>query len=888
MVKIKKKNTTKVKKVEKAEKVKVVDKKKKKGKKSHKILAGIFYSLLLIGFLGVIAVCVAGTCFYLYIVSIAPEFKEDVLYRQEPSIIRDKDGKTVATIGTEDRELLTFDEIPEVLVNAIVATEDSRFFQHNGFDLPRFLVASIQQVLSHSGGGASTLTMQLSKHNYTTTEAEGWEGIVRKFTDIYMAIFKIEPAYSKQQILEFYVNSEFLGGGHGVEATAKNYFGKSAKDLNVAEAAMIAGLFQAPSYYNPYTNPDATEARRKQVLDLMLRHEYITKEEYDIAYEMTVEKIIQPQQSTNIGMGLVDPLYQQYIDMVISDVEEKTGTSPYTRPMIIDTPLDRSAQKHVSNIMNGKTYKWQNKKVQAGVAVVDINTGAITAVGGARNVTTARALNRAIDLNNQIGSTAKPLYDYGPAVEFLNWNTGTLLDDSKATYSDGTPISNHDNGYKGINTIEYHLKLSRNIPALRAFQSTSTSDKIKFVTSLGLNPEGVYYCDSGYTRDRNKCINNNDTTDIVDANIMTNYLHEPHAIGGYNGESPLSMAAAYAAFGNGGYYNEPYSFTKISYQDTGDVYINQTKTERVMQDSTAYIITKMLQATATYGIDSGSYRSINGIKYAAKTGTSNYDRKTIKEYKWPSNAVNDLWVVGYNTEYSIAVWYGYDNKKDGHNTLGSTQHQRLFQAVAKGIMKSKADFKMPDSVVKVTVESDSPVPLLPSKNTPSNYKKSYYFVAGSEPDASQTSTRFATLANVTDLKAENNGNGSATISWTAIPTPDPLSSTYLNNLFKDSTLGASSSKYANTVLKKNQSLFGKVGYNVYVEKSDGSLELRGWTENTNYVLNGATGSYKVVVKTCYQKFTTNMSSGVSTTANITNYGYTPPTPTDPSDQDETT
>ncbi len=830
------------------------------------------YVFLLIIFVGIIASCILVTSFFIYIASTAPKFNTQKLYTSEPSVVYDSDGKVIANIGTQDRVLLTYDELPEVLVNAIIATEDSKFFQHNGLDLPRFLVASTKQVLGGYGGGASTITMQLSKNFYTNTNAEGIEGIIRKFKDIYMSVFKIEPSYSKQEILEFYVNSFFLGNGYGVEVTAKNYFGKSAKDLNLSEAAMIAGLFQAPGSYNPYTNPEDTEERRQTVLYLMRRHGYISEEEYKIAKEMTVEKIVQPSTSSNIGSGLVDPDNQYFVDMVIEDVIKKTGKNPYTTSMKIYSTLNSKAQKAVSDIMNGKNYKWQNSKVQGAVAVVDIETGAIQAVGGGRNVKAANTLNRATKLNKQIGSTAKPLYDYGPAIEYLNWNTGTILADEKTTYSDGTEINNWDGSYIGYNTIETHLKLSRNIPALKTFKALDKKNIIEFVTNLGLAPE-IYSCDSGYRLSRNKCINKTNQNDIVDAK-QTKPLHEAHAIGGYNGENPLSMATAYAAFGNGGYYNEPYSFTKIVYSDTDETYVNKTETKQVMSDSTAYIITHMLQETASYGIDSGSYRDVNGIKYAAKTGTTNFDEDTKKEKKLPYNAVNDYWVVGYNTQYSIAVWYGYDKISDGYNLLGSSQHQRLFQAVAKKVFTSKKDFEKPSSVVQVTTEADSATPILPSEFTPSAYKRTSLFVSGTEPN--KVSTRFSRLEDVGNLTASNNGDGTATISWSPVGTPDALNLSYITDLNKSAFNGSGASRYASTVLAKNKAILGSLGYNVYVQGNDGKLTLKGWTSSTNYKLSEANGTYKVVVKTCYSKFKSNMSNGKNVTVNITGAIETPP------------
>ena len=832
-------------------------------KKKNTGLKTILYTFLLIFFIGIISLCAIGTAFFMYIAVKAPAFDENILYTSEPSVILDKDGKKIADIGTEDRVILSYDELPEVLINAIVATEDARFFQHNGIDLPRFLVASAKQLAGGGGGGASTLTMQLSKNFYTSSNDTGWEGIKRKFTDVYLAVFKIEPAYSKEEILEFYVNSFFLGNGYGVEVTSKNYFGKSAKDLNVSEAAMIAGLFQAPGTYNPYTNPERTEERRQTVLYLMRRHGYITDEEYEIAKSMTVEKIVKENNSTNIASGIVNPDHQQFVDMVIKDVKEKTGESPYTKSMTIYTTLDSKIQKHVSDIMNGKTYNWENDKVQGGVAIVDIKTGAIAAIGGGRNVKQANTLNRATNLNHQIGSTAKPLYDYGPAIEYLNWNTGTLLNDAPYTYSNGKKITNADGGYRGYQTIETHLKLSRNIPALKTFQATTNDQKVQFVTSLGLAPE-IYSCDDGYRLKRNKCENKENANDVKPAKI-TKSLHEAHSIGGYNGESPLPMAAAYAAFGNGGYYSEPYSFSKIVYNDTGDVYVNKNETKQVMSEATAYMITYMLQKTREYGIDAGSFKNVNGVPYAAKTGTTNFDDATKKKYHLSSGAVNDLWVVGYNTQYSIAVWYGYDKIQDGTNRL-STQHQRLFQAIAKGAFTNKDDFKMPSSVVKVTTEKDSGTSLLPSSSTPSNYKVTSLFISGTEPN--KVSTRFNQLPDVSNINSYDNGDGTATITWSKIETPDALNKSYIQSyLNKSSFPKGGMESYANYILGVNKSLFGEVGYNVYIEKN-GTLELKGWTKDSSYKIKDTNGFHKVVVKTCYSNYKANMSSGKSINAEI--------------------
>ena len=799
-------------------------------RKTKRVLKKVLMGLIIGFFVLFLIVIIAGILFCYYIVDNAPEFNPNTLYKMEPSIIYDINGNEIDKLGTEKRINIEYEEIPEVLVNAIIATEDSRFFQHNGVDLKRFLKASFQQALGASdAGGASTITMQLSKKNYTNDNASGLEGIIRKFTDVYVSVFKIEPSYTKEDILTFYVNSNFLGGGYGVEQTALSYFGKSAKDLNVAEAAMIAGLFQAPGKYNPYTNPEATEARRQTVLKLMLRHGYITKEEYDIAKEMTVEKIINKDNNTPDESVTV---YQSFVDEVVAEVKDKTGKDPYTTSMKIYTTMDPGVQEHITKIMNGEDYWWENDVVSAGIAVINVHNGSVVALGGGRNITTRNSLNFATQQRQQIGSTAKPLYDYGPAIEYLNWSTYTILVDEPITYSDGHSINNWDLGYQGFETMRSALTYSRNIPALKAFQANSKANIIKFVTSIGLSPE-----------------------------MSDGALHEAHAIGGYNGESPLTLAAAYSAFGSGGYYSEPYTFTKIEYAD-GTVYDNTPARNKVMSEETAYMVTDMLIGTAQYAF--GPHNYINGQQYAGKSGTTNYDDE-FKEAHGISpygDVAKEFWAAGYDQNYAMAVWYGYDKWYDDyqlHVNTSNYQAARLFQAVGSYIFNSNQEFTKPDGVVAVTLEFGCPTACLPSAYTPDDKKTTELFISGTEP--STVSDRYDKLASVTNLKATANGS-KVTLTWTAIKTPRALDKDALKEYYSSVFRTGYLDNYVNQILSENQGTFGQLGYNVYVQNGS-ELTLLGFTTDTSYTISNQGGNKTYVVKTAYSKFPANMSEGKS-------------------------
>lgn len=836
-----------------------------KGKKKNmkKWLKILLLSILICFIVGIVAII----GFFSYIVINAPDFDEELFYVTEPSIIYDKDGNEIAKLGLEKRVTLSYDELPEVLIDAIVATEDSRFFEHNGVDWARFLKASFYQLLGRSeAGGASTLTMQVSKNNISQDNtATGIKGIIRKFTDVYVSLFKIEKNYTKEQIMEFYVNTYWLGSNsYGVEQISLTYFGKSAKELNLAEAAMIAGLFQAPGTYNPYTNPEATETRRQTVLKLMKRHGYITDEEFNIASELTVDKLVIPQEESAIVSGTISP-YQSYIDRVVEEVEEKTGHSAYTTSMEIYTTLDTDIQDYLNDIMFGESYDWENDVVNAGVAILNVKDGSVAAIGGNRKNDRIDAYNYATDMEKQIGSTAKPLYDYGPAIEYNNWSSYHILVDEPISYTDGNPISNWDGGYEGFETMRVALRGSRNIPALKTFKANNKKNIIEFVTKLGLTPE-IYSCDAGYEREKKMCINIEDPSDIKKAHVAST-LHEAHAIGGYNGESPLTLAAAYNAFPNKGVYIEPHTFTKLTYRDTGEEFINDISTTQAMSEETAYMINDMLVTTAYQAM--GRHYNINGIRYAAKTGTTNfeYDQLVENNMQW-TGAVNDFWTVGYNTEYTVSVWYGYDGfSTEYYNTVNNPQHTRLFQAVAKKVFTNKDYFTKPSGVVQVEVEKDCPEPTLPSEYTPSEYKITELFIRGTEP--TNVSPRFAKLDSVSNLSIKDN-NGKITLTWDKVDEPEINKEDYLKKYYssvfeKTSYLN----DFVSARISSNKNLLGTLGYNIYLKDEEGNLELQEFTSSNKFNIDiEESGKYTFVVKTTYSIFKSNMSEGKEITIDI--------------------
>lgn len=775
---------------------KLVDSVKNKPKQK-KIVNTILIIILSLGIL----VMLAGIVFMIYIaISSNPKFDAEKLDSSEPTVLYDINGEEYAKLGSEMRDKVTYEQLPEVLVDAIIATEDSRFFQHNGFDAPRFLRASIGQVFGNSdAGGASTLSMQVVKNSLTSSIATGLDGVIRKFQDIYLSIFKLEKNYTKEQIIEFYVNNHGLGGNvYGVSQAARVYFNKDIEDLNLAEASIIAGMFQAPNTYRP-TNEDNIEAvtkRRDTVLYLMERHGYITEEERELASSISIESLVNYNAAADTSGNSE---YQGYIDTVVAEVEDKIGQNPYTVSMQIYTNLDRDKQDGLNRVMNGEKYNWVNDVIQSGVTVLDSESGKILAIGAGRNKTGVNTLNFATSdtIRRQPGSTAKPLFDYGPLIEYNNastfgYNDGNdnykMFVDEPYSYSTGQQINNWDGKFMGNMTTRRALSLSRNIPALKAFQQVDNAKIIEFVQKLGIEPE-----------------------------IENGKIHEAHALGAFTGVNSLDMAGAYAAFSNGGYYNEPYSVSKVVINNTGEEYTHESEKTKAMEDSTAFMITSILDDTSITG--GGAMDRV-----AMKTGTTNFDEATRERLGMADDAIRDSWVVGYTTKTVIAMWYGYEKTNADlvsqgyycHNLSGTVQRDRLFTAIANEVFEdNKEEFTMPDSVSRVPLVSGSST----AKVAGTGYTGSTtyeYFKKDHEPSGNVETSNLATPTGLT----ASYSNGNVKISWNAV-NPGTTDSSY-----------------------------GDFGYNVYFNNT-----LLGFTTNTSYTVNNPSnpyGTYKVVAT--FQKY----------------------------------
>ena len=817
------------------------DKPNKEKKKKRAFWKRLLTFILILGIIGVLSV----TAFIGYVVITAPEFDESALVVKDQTVVYDVSGNIITTLGVEKRESVSYDELPQVLIDAIIATEDSRFFQHNGVDLLRFIKATFLQLIGRDdAGGASTLTMQTVKNNITKqdktestqTIKQKIQKVIRKFQDVYIAVFKVEKEYSKEEILEIYVNDNYLGGSYwGVEEASKYYFGKSVSDLTLPEASLIAGLFQLPGYNNPYNNLEGATKRRTLVLKYMLNHGYITKEEKELAEKVSIESLL-------VGANSNSNVYQGYVDAVVSEVEELTGDNPYKVPMKIYTTMERSIQDGINASLNNDESYWKDEKTTAGIAVVNSETGGISALGAGRNKTGERVFNNATQAKKQPGSTAKPIFDYGPAIEFNNYSTYTQIVDEPWTYTNGPSVNNWDGGFRGLNTLSYHLMQSRNVPALKTFQQVGPKNSQKFASSLGLDV-ALNSSSENYR--------------LIDESIgLDNAINEAYAIGGVaEGFTPLEMANAYACFSNGGYFIKAHTVNKIEYRDTGEEKEFKYTKERVMKDSTAYLINKILEsAVSGGGFDGGS--AVSGSHVAAKTGTTNFDEATMKRNNLPSAAVNDLWTIAYTSNYAVSVWYGYEKLSDGYNVSYGSYKERLVRSVMKAIPKDTRGWQQPSSVVAVQVENETWPAALPSKYTPDNMKITGYFVRGTQP--TEVSERYSQLNDVKVTGTTNNGN-KATITW-EYTTPKVLTKSYIESYFNKSAFGNSGSKLAESRINYNNSTLGEVGFAIYKQEADGTLTLLDFTKDNKYTYTGY-GNTTLVIKAEHSKFKSNASNG---------------------------
>ena len=593
-----------------------------------------------IGLLTFFVICViAGGGLFAYYVSSVPKLTENKLQSTNSSRIYDGNGSLIADLGSEKRESASTDEIPITLVNAITSIEDKRFFTHRGIDVYRIMGAAINNLRHNSTQGGSTLDQQLIKLAYFSTNTSD-QTLKRKSQEIWLSL-QMERQYTKQEILTFYVNKVYMGNGYyGMKTAAKSYFGKELGDLSVAQAALLAGIPQAPTQYDPYTNPDAAKERRNTVLNEMYEDKNISKEEYVQA------------KATDISDGLLpltnkasyEPYLDNYIKQVIEQVSTEANADIYSAGLDVYTNLDPDIQKYIWNVYNSNDYiAYPDDKFQVASTIIDVTNGRVVAQLGSRHQDENIALgtNQAVQTDRDWGSTMKPITDYAPAIEKRVYtNTGTTVYDTPYNFpGTSTPVYNWDRKYYGSISLTYAIQQSRNVTAVKALQATGLDYAQSFLKDLGIEYPEMFYSNA---------ISSSTTSS------------DPKY-----GASSEKMAAAYASFANGGTYYKPSYIKSIKFED-GSTKSYDSKGVEAMSPQTAYMMNSMLKQVLTGGTATEAY--VPGTINAGKTGTSNYSDDEYYQVQKESGVYADLIVpdetfVGYNTKYAMAIWTGYENRK---------------------------------------------------------------------------------------------------------------------------------------------------------------------------------------------------------------------------------
>ena len=593
-----------------------------------------------IGLLTFFVICViAGGGLFAYYVSSVPKLTENKLQSTNSSRIYDGNGSLIADLGSEKRESASTDEIPIILVNAITSIEDKRFFTHRGIDVYRIMGAAINNLRHNSTQGGSTLDQQLIKLAYFSTNTSD-QTLKRKSQEIWLSL-QMERQYTKQEILTFYVNKVYMGNGYyGMKTAAKSYFGKELGDLSVAQAALLAGIPQAPTQYDPYTNPDAAKERRNTVLNEMYEDKNISKEEYMQA------------KATDISDGLLpltnkasyEPYLDNYIKQVIEQVSTEANADIYSAGLDVYTNLDPDIQKYIWNVYNSNDYiAYPDDKFQVASTIIDVTNGRVVAQLGSRHQDENIALgtNQAVQTDRDWGSTMKPITDYAPAIEKRVYtNTGTTVYDTPYNFpGTSTPVYNWDRKYYGSISLTYAIQQSRNVTAVKALQATGLDYAQSFLKDLGIEYPEMFYSNA---------ISSSTTSS------------DPKY-----GASSEKMAAAYASFANGGTYYKPSYIKSIKFED-GSTKSYDSKGVEAMSPQTAYMMNSMLKQVLTGGTATEAY--VPGTINAGKTGTSNYSDDEYYQVQKESGVYADLIVpdetfVGYNTKYAMAIWTGYENRK---------------------------------------------------------------------------------------------------------------------------------------------------------------------------------------------------------------------------------
>ena len=628
------------------------------------------------------------------------------------SIIYDGQSDVVTRLhGVQDRTWVSISELQPSTVYAFISAEDARFFEHEGVDVIRIAGAVVADIKAGSYvQGASTISQQLIKLSHLTSE----KTISRKAEEAALA-YEMERQYSKEDILEMYLNYVYFGGGYyGIEAAAEGYFGVHASDLTLDQSAMLAGILKSPSGYAPHINYAASINRRNNILRLMRDYGYITDDEKKQASAR--RPTILHDKNEEYSGYYTDAVTKSAAALMGITVDEliRGGYSIYSA-------MDSDIQHYCEEMFkNGELFPAEDS--EAAIVVLEPSTGMVVAMVGGRSYTGGISFNRATDIRRQPGSVIKPVIAYAPAFEYLNYTAADMILDEETTFADYTP-SNYGNKYYGWVTVREAVTKSLNVPAVKTLSEVGVERAKDFAKRCGIE------------------------FDDKDDSLAL-------ALGGFTyGVSPLQIAGAYSCFASGGIYNTPTLIKKITDRNGLTVYEYRQDSRRVMSEANAYILTSMLKSVVTEG--TGHRLNTLDIPIAGKTGTVGL-----------ANGNRDAWMAGYTPEYTAVVWQGYDSDRLGllpSSATGGTYPALMLYELFNHIYPDgrSGDFEKPESVKQYSIDAKTlkkqHKAVLANAMTPQSSRVTEYFTEETAPE--DVSGYWAVPGSAQNLLAVREGGG---------------------------------------------------------------------------------------------------------------------------------
>lgn len=589
------------------------------------------------------------------------------------SYIYSENNTLIKEMNNNFEYYVTYDDLSDDFINALISIEDNNFFNHEGFDLKRIISSLFNNITSMKiVQGASTLTQQLVKN----IALDNSKQLSRKLKELYLAI-NLENDYSKEEIFTYYCNIiSFEGTKNGVNYAAYRFFNKHIKDVNIAEAALLAGLVKSPTVYNPYKNEEKAFNRKNLVLKAMLNNKYISYEEYEAAAQLQISDMLKNKENSTSTFP-----YQAYIDVVYEELDNYFNISPYSTPIKIHTYLNTELQLIIDNIQKNKDsiIKFDDDILNIGGAIIDNENGGIVGIIGGRNYNGERLFNHALDLVAQPASTIKPLLSYALAYEHLNWCSSHILKDEISYYPNSSiQINNVDDNYLGEISITDAIGYSRNTTAVKTLNEV--------IEKVGKHSVATY-------------LSKINLLDCPEDELTYSY-----ALGGFKyGVNPINLAGAYSMIANYGIYKYPTTIKYIENLENGEKIYPITKEERVLSEASAFLINYNLRSIVNTNYWNIALCKPLNIDIGAKTGTSSFDENFKKQMNYPEKSSKDIWLSGFSKDYSIAIWSGFDKYlKDEKTYFLNGNNNKIAKLIFKRLMEEISNpnlhFNIPSSI----------------------------------------------------------------------------------------------------------------------------------------------------------------------------------------------